>query len=46
MSLFFMISGYFTVMSFRSKGALAFLKDRALRLGIPALAFGILLVIS
>jgi peptidoglycan/LPS O-acetylase OafA/YrhL len=46
MSLFFMISGYFTVMSFRSKGARAFLKDRALRLGIPALAFGILLVIS
>lgn len=44
MSLFFMISGYFTVMSFRSKGARAFLKDRALRLGIPALVFGLLMV--
>jgi len=44
MSLFFMISGYFTVMSFRSKGARAFLKDRALRLGIPALAFGLLMI--
>jgi glucan biosynthesis protein C len=44
MSLFFMISGYFTVMSFRSKGAWAFLKDRTLRLGIPALVFGLLMI--
>jgi glucan biosynthesis protein C len=44
MSLFFMISGYFTVMSFRSKGARAFLKDRALRLGIPALVFGLIMI--
>jgi glucan biosynthesis protein C len=44
MSLFFMISGYFTVMSFRSKGGSAFLKDRALRLGIPALVFGLIMI--
>jgi peptidoglycan/LPS O-acetylase OafA/YrhL len=44
MSLFFMISGYFTVMSYRSKGARAFLKDRALRLGIPALVFGLIMI--
>ena len=44
MSLFFMISGYFTVMSFRSKGAQNFLKDRALRLGIPALVFGLVMI--
>lgn len=44
MSLFFMVSGYFTVMSYRSKGARAFLKDRALRLGIPTLAFGLLMI--
>ena len=45
MSLFFMISGYFTVMSFRSKGASAFLRDRFLRLGIPTLVFGLLMVL-
>lgn len=44
MSLFFMISGYFTVMSFRSRGGRAFLKDRLLRLGIPALIFGLIMV--
>ena len=44
MSLFFMISGYFTVMSFRSKGGSAFLKDRTLRLGIPALIFGLIMI--
>jgi len=44
MSLFFMISGYFTVMSFRSKGARAFLKDRSLRLGIPTLIFGLIMI--
>jgi len=44
MSLFFMISGYFTVMSFRSKGAQAFLKDRSLRLGIPVLVFGLIMI--
>lgn len=44
MSLFFMISGYFTVMSFQSKGGSAFLKDRALRLGIPTLVFGLIMI--
>jgi len=44
MSLFFMFSGYLTVMSFRSKGANAFLKDRALRLGLPALIFGLVMI--
>jgi glucan biosynthesis protein C len=44
MSLFFMISGYFTVMSFRSKSGNAFLKDRALRLGLPALVFGLIMI--
>ena len=44
MSLFFMISGYFTVMSFRSKGGSAFLKDRFLRLGIPTLVFGLIMI--
>lgn len=44
MSLFFMISGYFTVMSFCSKGGRAFLKDRALRLGLPALVFGLIMI--
>ena len=44
MSLFFMVSGYFTVMSFRSKGGRAFLKDRSLRLGIPTLVFGLIMI--
>ena len=44
MSLFFMISGYFTVMSLRSKGGRAFLRDRSLRLGLPVLAFGLIMI--
>jgi glucans biosynthesis protein C len=44
MSLFFMVSGYFTVMSFRSKGARAFLKDRTLRLGLPVMVFGLIMI--
>lgn len=44
MSLFFMIAGYFTVMSFRSKGARGFLKDRLLRLGVPVLVFGLIMI--
>jgi glucan biosynthesis protein C len=44
MSLFFMVSGYFTVMSFRAKGGNAFLKDRCLRLGIPTLVFGLIMI--
>jgi peptidoglycan/LPS O-acetylase OafA/YrhL len=44
MSLFFMISGYFTVMSFRSKGPRDFMRDRLLRLGIPVLVFGLIMI--
>lgn len=44
MSLFFMISGYFTVMSYRAKGARPFLKDRLLRLGLPVLGFALLMI--
>jgi len=44
MSLFFMLAGYFTVIAVQSKGAKAFLKDRALRLGIPVLIFGLVMI--
>jgi len=44
MSLFFMISGYFTVMSYRAKGARPFLKDRLLRFGLPALFFALMMI--
>lgn len=44
MSLFFMIAGYFTVMSCDKSGPRAFLKSRLLRLGIPTLAFGLMMM--
>jgi len=44
MSLFFMISGYFTVMSVDKKGPRAFLKERFLRLGLPVLSFGLIMI--
>jgi len=44
MSLFFMISGYFTVMSLDTKGPRAFIKERFKRLGIPALVFGLIMI--
>src|SRR5574337_352541 len=44
MSLFFMISGYFTVMSCDDKGPRAFLKSRLLRLGIPVLVFALIMI--
>jgi glucans biosynthesis protein C len=44
MSLFFMISGYFVVMAYDAKGPIAFVKSRALRLGIPVLVFGLLMI--
>lgn len=44
MSLFFMISGYFAVMSCDAKGPRAFIKERFMRLGIPALAFGLIMI--
>ena len=39
MSLFFMIAGYFTVMSCDKSGPWPFLKSRLLRLGVPLLWF-------
>ena len=39
MSLFFMVSAFFTPLSFEKKGPALFLKDRLLRLGIPLLAY-------
>lgn len=43
MGLFFLISGYFVPGSIDRKGAGAFAKDRLIRLGLPLLAFVILL---
>ncbi len=43
MGLFFMISGALAPVSLERKGAAAFLTDRAVRLGLPVLAFGFLL---
>lgn len=39
MGFFFLISGYFTPGSFDRKGAVVFLKDRLLRLGVPLLFY-------
>jgi glucan biosynthesis protein C len=39
LSLFFMISGYFTPGSYKRKGVYTFLRDRLLRLGIPFAGF-------
>ena len=44
MSLFFLISGYFVVMSCDAKGPLPFIRSRLLRLGIPALAFALIMI--
>ncbi|HML08277.1 MAG TPA: acyltransferase [Xanthobacteraceae bacterium] len=43
MGLFFFLAGYFTSGAFDRKGALAFLADRGLRLGLP-LALGTVLI--
>lgn len=45
MSLFFMISGYFTVVSFEASGAQRFVKTRLARLGLPVLAWAVLVAI-
>jgi fucose 4-O-acetylase-like acetyltransferase len=45
MSLFFMIAGYFTVLSCDKHGPRSFAKNRLLRLGIPLLVFSLLMVI-
>ena len=39
MGLLFMLSGYFTPLSFEHKGPSIFLKDRLLRLGIPTIFY-------
>lgn len=43
MGMFFLLAGYFTTPSYEKKGAVAFLSDRALRLGLPTLLFGLVL---
>ena len=45
MSLFFMISGYFTVMTFEASGAQSFVKSRLRRLGLPLLGWALLVSI-
>ncbi len=44
MSLFFMISGYFTVMSVDKYGPQAFIKERSLRLGLPTLFWALMMI--
>jgi glucan biosynthesis protein C len=44
MSLFFMISGYFTVMSVDRWEPRVFIKERFLRLGLPVLGFGLIMI--
>jgi fucose 4-O-acetylase-like acetyltransferase len=43
MGFFFLLAGYFTPASLERKGYLHFICDRFLRLGLPLLAFGLLL---
>lgn len=43
MGLFFLLAGYFTPAALRAKGPRGFLRDRAWRLGLPLLAFGLVL---
>jgi peptidoglycan/LPS O-acetylase OafA/YrhL len=43
MGFFFLIAGYFTPASLDRKGYLQFILDRFIRLGIPILAFGLIL---
>lgn len=45
MSLFFMIAGYFTVISCDKHGPWPFLKNRLLRLGIPTLNFALVMLV-
>src|SRR5208283_3067439 len=46
MSLFFMVSGYFMVSAYRRNGFGAFIRSRFVRLGIPVLAFALLMLPS
>jgi len=43
MGFFFLLSGYFTALSYERKGAARFARDRLLRLGIPLLVYGFVL---
>jgi peptidoglycan/LPS O-acetylase OafA/YrhL len=43
MGFFFLLAGYFTPASFERKGYASFIADRFLRLGLPLLAFGLLI---
>jgi len=43
MGLFFLISGYFSPLSFDHRGPVRFVRDRLVRLGIPVLAFSFLI---
>src|ERR1700735_3209378 len=43
MGFFFLLAGYFTPASLEKKGYAGFLKDRFLRLGVPLLAFIVIL---
>ncbi len=43
MGMFFLLAGYFTPTSLARKGTRHFLQDRLLRLGLPLLAFGVVL---
>ncbi len=43
MSLFFMISGYLLVMAYERSQAWPFARNRLMRLGLPALAFGLMM---
>ncbi len=44
MSLFFLVSGYFMVGSYQRNGFAGFLRSRLVRLGIPVLAFALLMI--
>ncbi len=43
MGFFFLLSGYFTPAAFERKGAVKFLQERLIRLGIPLVFFGFVL---
>ena len=43
MGLFFLVAGYFTPGAAERHGARAYLRERALRLGVPLLAFGLII---
>ncbi|HVO37732.1 MAG TPA: acyltransferase family protein [Spirochaetia bacterium] len=44
MSLFFLISGYFMVGAYQRNGFAGFLRNRAVRLGVPVLVFAVLMI--